>query len=528
MVGGETLNKNEKAPEINDTEQKAVETIKKGNPEAIKNAVKNNSALNAASKELTSNPSKDQINKVADKLTSSKLTSLSGVSAENILSLVNNITWKNDTKQLNDVIENIQKLSVAQKASLAYQLTVVKPLTSNEKNLLKANPVLLDTYNALNEWKEIGREINKDNISLLKNTLMNNRNTQMLSIYDSLFKSGEEVPLMPKNYSLATWDGSTTTGFLGKENLGRWAFDYGEKLSATNNSLSFWLEDGKPLNILLSPKWEDKGGWWKITLTMESPDKGQKYLIEWIYKNGKVTFSEDKVVPWDVVMNANSITIPNAYKDRKMSIATESNTFVNNKTPNNKNYDEINFNVGIDNGGLNLPAPTHMVNDSVAESAKPWIFELTKTEQEKVSPMLAKLNDAWNLTLKKDIPVNILVQADNMKFNDAPWSIKAGKEYYEKFLSNNKSNQKLCNIVSSFYDTIQKEPSVIANPDKLQQQAQKQLIVNRFVAIMEEVIKTPGFVNKINTWKFTINPSRENNNKRWVEITYWALSYIKA
>ncbi|HBB04316.1 TPA: hypothetical protein DCZ39_05495 [Patescibacteria group bacterium] len=70
-------------------------------------------------------------------------------------------------------------------------------------------------------------------------------------------------------------------------------------------------------------------------------------------------------------MNANSITIPNAYKDRKMSIATESNTFVNNKTPNNKNYDEINFNVGIDNGGLNLPAPTHMVNDSVAESAKP-------------------------------------------------------------------------------------------------------------------------------------------------------------
>ncbi|HBB04315.1 TPA: hypothetical protein DCZ39_05490 [Patescibacteria group bacterium] len=92
MVGGETLNKNEKAPEINDTEQKAVETIKKGNPEAIKNAVKNNSALNAASKELTSNPSKDQINKVADKLTSSKLTSLSGVSAENILSLVNNIT----------------------------------------------------------------------------------------------------------------------------------------------------------------------------------------------------------------------------------------------------------------------------------------------------------------------------------------------------------------------------------------------------------------------------------------------------
>jgi len=437
--------------------------------------------------------------------------------------IIGDIIGKPYTK-LDDIrMLDVYTLSDTQKASLAYQLVLVLPFTQQEATL---NKTTVAKMNALQKT-----QITKENIlafKMLQYNVLKWRNDQTLTVFESLFKTWSTIPLMPSTYSIASGDGSGTAWYGWVENLGRWAFNYGKEISGTNNGITFGLED-KDMNIVISPKGEDKlknnpNSGWSLQLKMIDPKTNTTYNINGLYKDGVLKMATNSSLK-GVTLSNNTIQISKTYKDREISMNTTSAAY----EPGN--YDEVNFDVSIDNGYINNKVSMAAVKEwaSVANDFNLWDYELDADQKSEIAKTFSALTHFATRTKKMDIPLNITSQADNNKFAE-PIKFKTDTDaYINAFTKNNAKYKKILDVVNKFTvsDTdITTFKKVVKNdPDQIA--AQKILIKARFISAIEQLIKTPGLADQIENGKFTINAGKENKGKRGVDISIGSFSYKK-
>ncbi len=439
-----------------------------------------------------------------------------------------------DTLKLGD----LYKLPATTKANIAYLSSMLNHKSSVYEAISKTSFMKENNFDAQKIWDTLTKiskwaTLSSTDLAFTKafrTELEKIQNTEILQKYTNMFPAGADVPPMPDIMQLAIGDGQSTWWIGWTDNGWRWLFDYNESYMAINQkNLQFWVDHSKPMSISVIPSWAKWLGRNMIKFDIKSPI-WTVCTISWRYSASATRNNMEWSYNWNlngIVIDGNTISIPNSYKDSSISVRAFAAEI------RNKDFDEANFSLSIDNGRT-LDANRQPVGwpesytEKMTDPMKLGEFELTDLAKNTINSIVDKSLYFGNKTLKKNINLNLTIAADATAF-DSRW-IKWTIVNYQNFIAKQKNilvnqlkvfdGKKLDAILSK----LQPDDNWKANPD--QYRAQKALLDCRFLTTVNQIIQNKDMVNAIKTGKFTIVANSASDGK-YIKLEPDAMNYAK-
>ncbi len=448
-------------------------------------------------------------------------------------------------------MEDVFRLSDTQKADLARKLVAIQPLSSSEKikkepklnnrTLWEISEALASGYMIVNGRNTIDKAkstISKDLFLSYSRIIKDMRQEKMLATYDSFYRPGQMVPLMPSIDVPGTGDLTGTVWIGWGSNVGREWFNYDlEKWSVTTNSMYYGLDSEKPMSITIWAEWLDTFTWGKINISLKNANKA--YIISGEYKgkqqnvagSGKFDLgSTNTVLPADisVVDNKNgtyNIVIPPTYRDYDMVVTTESLSNWSSSHP----YDELSFPITIDNGRLgNMVAPESNIysleNEQLFQSGK---YDLTAEWQKYYAGMFNEYSIYSSKTLAKNIPIVFSGGVDKNSFDNPSLFISQNQSVLNAM--DFSQSPKIQAFWKEFQSQVDGDPDFALtfkdNPE--QQQAQKLLLKLRTLQLLKILYDNNDMRTKVENGKFLLATWDIRTDKKFVKAGVGEFSYIK-
>lgn len=452
--------------------------------------------------------------------------------------------------KLNVEMKDIYTLSDTQKADLAWKLSAIQPLSLEQKNkkiklengdifLLGSMETALlywvtiwtttnlpknDVYSVRWVTSDISKySISKSDFEQYSSLVSQYTNDIQKELFKSFYETWDKMPaIMPSTYGVATWDlHTTTTWVLWIENWARNEFMYDfETKNTQTNGLSFWPVHS-PMNITVWAEGIDEIGW-KISFIFSDPS-GKEYSINGTYTTEWLSFGDNGWLPW-VVLEWNTISIPETYKNWNIKVKTESNQY------SNGSYDEIVFPISINNWRLLEEQRITIGDINNLENNlnyKLWDYKLTPEQLLSVDKTIKDIGYYGDRILWETLPISLYAWVDDVSIPDSDIGSRFlnNKELFEDdnytIIKNNLQNWKIKDIRNQYQQKIdlmsaQEMGNSSWSGDQLR--AQKLLTKLRFLTVLESMDNNAVVKRLLNEDKLSISLDYKNEKASWLMV----------